>query len=767
MARLEPGRTIGQTFVSRRPGLNSVQLWLRQITPPKDPQAAVLLELYHSPLDSQPVALVSVRFASLARYFPITFSFPAQRDPPGQKYYLVLKADDGIADLYGRSEDAYPYGDLYINGEPQPADAGFRTSYEYGLAAMLPDLATTVANAWLVIPLLLVLWAPGRLLLWRFLQRPGMDWGQRTALSVGMSLALFPVVMLWTGAMGLRWNRTAAWIASAAILAALLWLYLRNLLTSGLRTVHGWRLPDGLDVALMAVFAFTLALRLIMARDLAAPPWVDPVHHTTIARLIYDTGRYPDSYAPYVATQTASYHPGFHATAAAFTWLSGMNLADAMLLFGQVQNALAVLAVYLLAVTLTRNRTAGVLAALATGAFFPMPAYYLSWGRYTELAGLLILPACITLIQALTGRPAAHRFYTVFVAALACAGMFMTHYRVAVFLAAWLAAYLIAEVIRNLDRRAIWDSLVWLAGHFTGVGILAILLTLPWWPSLFHTLLGPAIEASGSKLPESLTIDWAYLTPAYGKPILWLAAAGLLLSVLRLDWFGLTLLLWVGLLFMSANQGSIHIPLAGNVNKNSVEISLFLPAAVLAGYGVAVLLRWLKSVFPRVLQPLFRVVVVAILVYWAIGGGERVLTLLNPATVLLRQADRPALEWVSANLPADTTVLINPFLWGYGIYAGQDGGYWITPLAGRKTMPPPALYGLGASKQFGEITRLNQAVLKEGKDPQALYNLMQAEGIHYIYTGSRGGTLSPKALSESPLFKVLYNQDGVWVFEIK
>jgi hypothetical protein len=216
---------------------------------------------------------------------------------------------------------------------------------------------------------------------------------------------------------------------------------------------------------------------------------------------------------------------------------------------------------------------------------------------------------------------------------------------------------------------------------------------------------------------------------------------------------------------MSANQGSIRIPLAGNVNKTSVEISLFLPIAILAGYALAKIIQRWDWLLPRGLRRPSRAALTLGMGVLALFGAARLLPLVNPGTLMARQADRPAWEWVAAHTAPEATFLTNPFLWGYGIYAGQDGGYWLSPAAGRKTMPPISLYGLGPIGRSKQISQINQTVLNQGKDPQALYDLMQANGIRYVYSGARGGTISPKALSESPLFRVLYSQEGVWVFE--
>jgi hypothetical protein len=119
------------------------------------------------------------------------------------------------------------------------------------------------------------------------------------------------------------------------------------------------------------------------------------------------------------------------------------------------------------------------------------------------------------------------------------------------------------------------------------------------------------------------------------------------------------------------------------------------------------------------------------------------------------------------NLPKNDTVLINPFLWGYNLYAGNDGGYWITPLAGLNTLPPAVLYNFDFSGTNTErITTNTQKAYELASKPEALHQLMFETGIRYIYIGARGGVLSPKALLNSPLFTVRYHQDGAYLFEV-
>lgn len=763
VATVDPRQTVGQLFISRRPRLNQVQLWLRQARPPVQPDGVVIAELYTTPEAAQPLVRVPIHYAAIVRSLLVTIPLPPQGNEPEQSYYLVLKTTDGAVSVLGRLEDAYPSGELRVNGQPVEADAAFRLGYDYDAAAVASDMGKALSGGWLVLPLLLLLWAPGRLVVSLIEDRLRLDWGERSAMAVGLSMAFVPLAMLWTTALGLRWSRAGVIFVYALIAAGL-----------------GWRLwrkrPEririslaGGDLALAAILIFSLAIRVAMVRDLAAPAWVDSVHHATITRTIVEVGAFPQGYAASMQADASGYHSGFHSLAAAFHWLSGLEISEDLLLLGQILNAACILGMYLFTTALTQNRRAGLFAALIAGVFSPMPAYYTSWGRYTQLAGLVILPAALLLIlTVLEDKEASWKRRALLwgVAAIVCSGLFLTHYRVAVFLALLLAAYLVGEVVRSMDKQPLWKSLPPMLGRLAVLGGVALLLTLPWWPGLYRTMIAPRL-ATDPPLPLALVVDWGLLTAAYGKAALMLAAGGLAWAIVRARWFGPILALWIGLLYMSANQGSLHLPMVTGINKTSVEIMFFMPIAALGGFLIGDLTDLVVSYFPPHLRKLYLSGVAVAAAALAILGAQRLLPILNPVTLLFRQADRAALTWIDENLTQGERFLINPFLWGYGIYAGQDGGFWITPLTGRGTLPPPVLYGMGATEEVKKITQASRQALDQAKDPAALHALLQGQGIGYIYTGGRGGAISPKALSESPLFETVFHQDGVWIFRAR
>ncbi len=758
---------LGQSFVSQRSGLNSVQLYLRPLGEQAQwPNQILTFKLYHSPQDTAPLVESRLSLQALSQHDPAAFTFKPQNDPPQTSYYLELSVDSGQVAVSGRNDDQYPGGQLYDDGVPQYKDIGFSTSYDYGAAALWLDLGTCSGHVWLLIPLLLGLWLPGRLLLRLTHFDEGLDAAERLAISVGLSLSLAPTVMVWTTLIGLRWQAGGVWAVALILSASYLWLQ-RQALSHFLRSLRSYR-PSPLMLALLAVVLFSTGLRLAMVRDLYASPWVDSIQHAMITQMIVEQGHFPASYTPYIQMDTANYHSGFHSNLAVFLWLSGLDVSSGMLWFGQVLNALMVLAVYQLTKLATRSSVAGVVAALICGVFTPMPAYYTSWGRYTQLAGLLILPSAVTFVDALFKAPGGQRRRAFLLATLAASGLTLTHYRVLAFMLCLVLAYLLVRLITSIGdssrRSGFLRSLAWLAG----AGLATTLLTLPWLTGTLETLVLPRSGVSAQPADFFGGFAWGYLDSAWGRQALWLATGGLLLAVLRRWKLAVIAVVWVGLMFFLANLGALRLPGGNFINNNSVEISLFMPIAVLGGYFIADLFELAKGYLPAWGKPALAGLLVLGGAAAALFAGRALLPILNPVTMLFREGDRPAIAWVAENVPAEASILINPFSWGYGIYAGNDGGYWIVPLAQRRTLPPPILYGYDNNRaRRNERIEFEKQVLDLSSDPAGLHTLLLEQHIDYIYLGVRGGALSPSLLSHDPGFQVIYAHGGAWVFRVR
>lgn len=782
---LEGQTSLGQSFVSRRPNLNGVTIWITTSLKQSNETASnnvnsINVKLYKDPKDLSPIFASNIIAPLSANNVPLTISIPDQKDSGGQIYYLGLTKASGTIQINGRTEDAYPLGQAFIDEKAISADIAFRLSYNYDFNALLQDIKQSIGFLWIILPLLVVLWLPGWLLLELSGFRSRFDFGEQTAISTGLSLALIPVVMLWTTILKIKWTSRGLFFTAGFLLA----IFIARLVYIGFTSLRNLRklensqsrdlptLPDkifaffsGKSFVLILIFLGSLAVRLIMVRDLATPAWVDSVHHALITRLILENGSFPATYLPFWDINPAAYHPGFHSIAATFTCLSNLDLSHSLLFLGQVLNALSVFSVYLFTTSLTHSSKAGLFAALITGFLTPMPAYYTSWGRYTELSGLLCLPVILAITQLCMGEKTPKRCsWIILLGGITAGGLFMIHYRVIVFLAGLIISYLIFYFVGKREDFQIKPGRF--LAYVIAIAVLGIASVFPWILQTLKSTVLPMVNTPiTTSVPFFQDFSWSYLTSALGKQSLVLAGLGLLWGMIKLRKFTFILILWIVILFFLGNMASLRIYGGGLISTSSVEIMLFIPISIFGGYFIdQILVSWKDLIPKQLIRPsliflLFLSGVIAFL------GAKQLVGILNPITILSRNADLPAIKWVSEHIPQNETIVINPFAWGYGLYGGGDGGFWISPLSGRVTLPPPVLYGLGS--ESNKIIQQSQQVITLSPDPSAFWEFLNSQRLNYVYVGAKGGVIPPEKLASSGLFTLIYHQDGVWIFSVK
>ena len=150
----------------------------------------------------------------------------------------------------------------------------------------------------------------------------------------------------------------------------------------------------------------------------------------------------------------------------------------------------------------------------------------------------------------------------------------------------------------------------------------------------------------------------------------------------------------------------------------------------------------------------------------ALWGAWDIRSVVNPDTVLATEADVAAIAWVGEHTPPDARFLINTAPW-LSIHRGTDGGWWLLPLAGRWVSTPPVLYPYGPPDYAREIGEIDQQIagFQPGQEEQ-LRQLIESQGISYIYLGQRGGPLTPAAFAGDPSFEKVYERDGVTILAV-
>ncbi len=778
--------TLEQTIQTGQSRIDGLFLWLQSNPVSQSQTGKILFSIYNPPDASTPWASASIRCNAYRPDQPLYITFKPQENAQSNDYQIVVKAENCSVQIFGRTEDAYTQGVASQNSTPLPGDIAFRVKYRYDMAALWKDFSSIPPHLGLVVIEFLFFIVPGSLFLSGLKLNGYFDPSERIAIMIAASMALPVCIMEWTTVIHFRWTQGAVWIVYAALIS----LYVVGIMKATFSVIRKikssqnpvfevkfgifrWLNRNRYLLALLLIFIFALAVRLIMIRDLAAPPWVDSVHHALLTRIIMEKGMFPDTYSPYITSDNARYHPGYHVTLAVFQWLSGLELQTGMLLYGQLLNAAIIFGVFLLTKSLTKNNKAGLLAALIAGIYTPMPAYYTSWGRYTQLAGLVVMPAAFAVIKYIVSseftriEAKSTRVAFFILAGILCAGLFVIHYRVIVFLALLLIAYVVVNSISSIKNRSLFKTLSADLALIFVIVVIAVVLSLPWLPGALTEFIVPRIESSLNGDTGFAGHSWAYLTTASGTWTLYLALAGIALGIFKKKKFTWILILWVAFLFIMSNLNMLRLPMSGFINNTSVEIALFIPIAVFGGYLLAFIIdgmgNWLHGKWALIYHGIILMTIICL----SLLGAQKLLPILNPDTVLAHQADIPAIHWIENNIPAEETILINPLAWGYGLYTGADGGFWITPLSGRKTMPPPLLYGFDTQGEISRyVTQMSKDALEKASDPIALYDLLISENIHYVYLGAKGGVFSHQKFINSGLYKPIYDKDGVWIFSL-
>jgi len=210
---------------------------------------------------------------------------------------------------------------------------------------------------------------------------------QAWALALSLGIAFYPVLYALAGALplGVALGRTA--LLSILVVALLVAVFqLGRDATAILRFA---RLEQ---IAGLVVLA-TLATRLWVAHLEPFPAWSDSLHHVLLTELTARDGRLPATMKPFFPIPLERYHLGFYALTATVQTLAGVPAHVAVTWVAQVLNGLCGLAIYLV---LDRHvgRVPAVIGAVIAGLISHQPAFYVNWGRFTQLtAQTILLPA--------------------------------------------------------------------------------------------------------------------------------------------------------------------------------------------------------------------------------------------------------------------------------------------------------------------------------------------------------------------------------------
>lgn len=675
----------------------------------------------------------------------------------------------------------------------------------------------------LVLVLFCVMLIPG----WAILAVSGIwrTWQglERWIIAVGLSIAFYPLLFY-----GLRLLLPFLTLGPYKM-GALLFV---GLGIAGWRLRHDWR--DHLrfswqEWATLLVIALTLGTRWWVAVRQPYPAWTDSLHHVLLTKLTAVQGQLPTTLDPYFPIPLDLYHLGLHGIAAVVMWLAQTPAHTALLWTAQTMNGLCGLGVYLV---LRRSgaRTGALVGAAVVGLWAHQPAFYVNWGRFTQLSSQTILLIAYSVVMTAlvnwAGVQRARRrvLWLSLFAAMFSAAVFLLHFRVAAFYLVLLAPGILALAWR---RRSPTSRLVRMVGGTGLIGVSALLLVLP--------VLLPALDAYLASYRNLATqtvveqeeiaqvvanyFDYTWQTVPLLAAHVWLLIAGGiagLIGVIRRQVVAYVALGWTVLLLLLAHTYLLGVSAFNVTNPGAVFIMLYLPLGLMIGAGAESVLRWvaawrsddapiaavpvttpapvlapaavrdgLPSVAPSTRRRVWGEVVVA-LVAVGIGlyGATQRVQEIEPFRFFVTDADVRAMHWIDANLPPDARFAVNTHFWLASTPHGTDAGYWLPYFTNREMTAAVMVASLGSERYQKEVLATSALVKQLEPSPadaevvsrdavplDTVIDELLARGVAYVYIGQRGSFEGPglqaEMLVESGRAELLYAEDHVAVLALR
>jgi hypothetical protein len=594
---------------------------------------------------------------------------------------------------------------------------------------------------------------------------PGL---QRWVVATGLSIAFYPVLFYWVRLV--PWLTLGPYKMGGLLLAfgaAVAWKQRRD-----------WRsLLDlnGLEWLAVAAIAMTLFTRFWMVRGLPYPAWSDSLHHALLTHLTAVQGRLPATMEPYFPVLLDAYNLGLYAISATVEWLAQVPAHTALLWTAQVLNGLCGIGVYLV---LDRKvgRVGALVGTVVAGLLSHQPAFYLNWGRFTQLSGQVILLIAWMVTwetMKLWRRVWPNRKSLVLLstagAAMMSAAVFLLHFRVAAFYLSLMGLTLLFELWESRSEAGRWGMVQGTAL----LGGLALVLVLPGaWAAAQAFIAEQARLPSVAASTLQVVREGYYEFPWESVPILaareWLlvvAAVCAVLSLLRRNGLVVLTLLWTMSLYLMASTYHLGLGFPNLTNLGAVLIMIYLPIGIVVGAAVEEALQLLGKERRQTVAP---AVVALTLFAGFLASHLRVLD-IEPHRHFVTAEDVEAMHWITANTDEDALFAVNTYFWFPHHPHGTDAGYWIPYFTGRDITAAVMLLSLATPDYQASVVELSEAaedLTVEGSSLDELRSL----GVDYIYIGAKGDFSGPSLdavqLRNDANAKLVYQTPHVAILEL-
>src|SRR4030042_6699297 len=219
---INSGMSIGQTFTTNYEGLSRIFIMLG----PSESAGSgnLLFHLRSSPQSIDDIASDRLPVSEVTQQAYYEFTVPPQSNSKRKDYFVSVELEGkGEVQIFTADADSYEDGALYKNQTPQESQLVFQLEYDRN--TFLAGLAKQFAK-WIGIlaigffAFILPGWALFSLL-WPSWNE--LSWRLKLGLSSGLSLAIYPLFLLWTDLIGLHLYFWYAWLPPLCGILILVW----------------------------------------------------------------------------------------------------------------------------------------------------------------------------------------------------------------------------------------------------------------------------------------------------------------------------------------------------------------------------------------------------------------------------------------------------------------------------------------------------------------------------------------------------------------
>jgi hypothetical protein len=377
---------------------------------------------------------------------------------------------------------------------------------------------------------------------------------------------------------------------------------------------------------------------------------------------------------------------------------------------------------------------------------------------------------------------------------LVFAGLGLTHYRILIFAAIFLVAFLF---VYGSKRKWIFQI-----RRIVAYTVIAIVMFFPWFIRMFSGRL-PLMFEKQITTPANQISAFTEQYNSIGNLSTYLPVWLWILLPLAIGWGiwrrnrgSILISIWWFFIILAANPQWLGLPGAGTISNFAVFIAFYIPASILIGgaFGWLMSLQIKKRNEEKNLvqdlnlpashsteigrnQILTTAITIPILALGMWGARSLVGTIDPHQFALVTRPDTNAFEWIRTNIAQDAKFLVNSFsAYGDDVVVGSDGGWWLPLSSLRDSTLPPINYGseLGPIPDYRLwVNDLTAEIEAKGMQDPDVINMLKDRNVSHIYIGQRQGSVNSKAplfvpedLIDSPYYRPVYHQDRVWIFEI-